>query len=145
MAAAEGDLPLDQRLCFRIGINVGDVIVEGGDIYGEGVTIAARLQVLADPGGIAVSAAVRDQIVENSQSRSKIAAHIQVSRSRRMVQQRNLAIGASAPALAPTPRNSRVINSAFYRAPCVRAEASSVTPVKPERRRTNTSGSLADG
>src|ERR1700716_3937350 len=49
-------------IVLRIGINLGDVIVEGDDIYGEGVNIAARLEALAEPGGICVSRVVRDQV-----------------------------------------------------------------------------------
>src|SRR5262245_16142016 len=55
MAAANCDLPEDRRIVLRIGINLGDIIVEGGDRYGDGVNIAARLEALADPGGILVS------------------------------------------------------------------------------------------
>ena len=51
-----------QRSCFRIGINLGDVIVEDDDIFGDGVNVAARLEAMAEPGGICVSAAVRDQV-----------------------------------------------------------------------------------
>ena len=47
--------PADQRIEFRIGINVGDIVVEDGDIFGDGVNIAARLEALAEPGGICVS------------------------------------------------------------------------------------------
>ena len=51
----------DQRITFRIGVNLGDIIVDGGDIYGDGVNIAARLEALAEPGGICISRVVRDQ------------------------------------------------------------------------------------
>jgi class 3 adenylate cyclase len=52
----------DRRMLFRIGINLGDVLVEDDDLYGEGVNIAARLQALAEPGGILISGTVFDQI-----------------------------------------------------------------------------------
>ena len=52
----------DKRIEFRIGINVGDVVIDGDDILGDGVNIAARLEGLAEPGGILVSRAVRDQV-----------------------------------------------------------------------------------
>ncbi len=62
MAAANAEVPDDTRIEFRIGINVGDVIIDGDDIYGDGVNVAARLEALAAPGGICVSRIVRDQI-----------------------------------------------------------------------------------
>jgi adenylate cyclase len=52
----------DKRIVFRIGVNLGDIIVDGDDIYGDGVNVAARLQSIAKPGGIAVSQSVRDQV-----------------------------------------------------------------------------------
>src|SRR5690242_15147256 len=55
MAAANADLPQDSRILLRVGINLGDVIVEGNDLYGDGVNIAARLEASADPGGVFVS------------------------------------------------------------------------------------------
>jgi adenylate cyclase len=60
---AESSAPESERLRYRIGINLGEVVVEGDDIYGDGVNVAARLQELAEPGGIALSRTVRDQIV----------------------------------------------------------------------------------
>jgi len=55
-------MPKDRRIDFRIGINLGDIIVEDGDIFGDGVNVAARLEALAEPGGICISRMVRDQI-----------------------------------------------------------------------------------
>jgi adenylate cyclase len=54
--------PPEKRIEFRVGINLGDVIVEGEDIFGDGVNVAARLEALAEPGGICISRVVRDQI-----------------------------------------------------------------------------------
>src|SRR5215510_8977648 len=56
------NVPIDKRIQFRIGINVGDIIIDGGDIFGDGVNVAARLETLADPGGIMVSSVVHDQV-----------------------------------------------------------------------------------
>src|SRR5450755_1076817 len=55
-------LPEEQRMWFRIGINLGDVIIQGGDLLGDGVNIAARSQTIADPGGVCISGSVYDQI-----------------------------------------------------------------------------------
>jgi adenylate cyclase len=62
MVDREPEVPEDQRIRFRIGINLGDVIAERDDIYGDGVNIAARLEGLAEPGGICISGTVRDHI-----------------------------------------------------------------------------------
>ena len=64
MARRNRDMPAARTLLYRIGINLGDVIVENGDIFGDGANIAARLEAMAEPGGICISAAVRDQIGE---------------------------------------------------------------------------------
>src|SRR5438477_1375495 len=62
MADRDLDLAEERRLRFRIGVNLGDVIADGDDIYGDGVNIAARLEGLAEPGGVCVSGTVRDHI-----------------------------------------------------------------------------------
>jgi adenylate cyclase len=62
MVDRDAATPEDKRIIFRIGINLGDVIIDGDDIYGDGVNIAARLEALGEPGGICISRVVRDQI-----------------------------------------------------------------------------------
>jgi adenylate cyclase len=62
MARRNADVPPARWMQFRIGINLGDVIVDDNDIFGDGVNVAARLQMLAEPGGICVSGAVREQV-----------------------------------------------------------------------------------
>ena len=62
MAARNASVPANKRIEFRIGINVGDIIIDADDIFGDGVNVAARLQTLADPGGIMVSSVVHDQV-----------------------------------------------------------------------------------
>jgi TolB-like protein len=62
MAAANGGLPPDRRILLRIGINLGEVVIEGGDRYGDGVNIAARLESVAEPEGICISAKVYDEV-----------------------------------------------------------------------------------
>jgi TolB-like protein/class 3 adenylate cyclase/cytochrome c-type biogenesis protein CcmH/NrfG len=62
MADRNAEYPEDKRIAFRIGVNLGDVIIDGDDIYGDGVNIAARLEALAEPGGICLSRTVRDHV-----------------------------------------------------------------------------------
>src|SRR5262249_3865928 len=62
IGAKTTDVPEGRRIAFRIGINLGDIIVEGDDIFGDGVNVAARLQEIAPPGGICVSSRVHDDV-----------------------------------------------------------------------------------
>src|SRR5437870_8539817 len=62
MALRNDGVPKDRRIEFRIGINLGDIIIDGDDIYGDGVKVAARLEALAEPGDICVSRVVRDEV-----------------------------------------------------------------------------------
>src|SRR5882757_2266279 len=62
LKAENADLPAERRMEFRIGVNLGDVMVDGEQIYGDGVNVAARLESLAEPGGICISNTVHDQV-----------------------------------------------------------------------------------
>ena len=62
MVSRNADVPEDNRIVFRIGINVGDIIIDGDDIFGDGVNVAARLETLCEPGGLCISRTANDQI-----------------------------------------------------------------------------------
>src|SRR6267154_6750603 len=91
LAESNASVPPDRRIGFRIGINVGDIVVEDGDIFGDGVNVAARLEGLAEPGGICISARVQrdaagrlDLVFEDlgEQSLKNIARPVRVYRIR---------------------------------------------------------------
>src|SRR6202011_977868 len=62
ISKANAERPVDEQMRFRIGIHVGDIIVQGDNLFGDAVNIAARLEALAEPGGICISGGVRDHI-----------------------------------------------------------------------------------
>jgi adenylate cyclase len=62
MAEQSSGVPQDHRIAFRIGINIGDIIIDGDDIFGDGVNVAARLQEIAPPGGLCISGRVHDDV-----------------------------------------------------------------------------------
>ena len=62
LASRNVSIAEEKRLTFRIGINIGDIIIEANDIFGDGVNVAARLESLCEPGGVCISRAVRDQV-----------------------------------------------------------------------------------
>jgi adenylate cyclase len=78
MAERETDVAEDQRIRFRVGINLGDVIIEGDDIYGDGVNIAARLEGLAEPGGIVISGTAFDHARSKAQAGFRFLGRQQV-------------------------------------------------------------------
>ena len=62
MLERNANVPQERRIEFRMGINVGDIIIDGGDMWGDGVNVTARLQALAEPGGICVSGRVQEDV-----------------------------------------------------------------------------------
>src|SRR6201997_5507869 len=62
MAGRNADVPEDRRITFRVGVNLGDIIIDGDDIHGDGVNIAARLEAMTEPGMVCLSAAAWEQV-----------------------------------------------------------------------------------
>src|SRR5262249_48613018 len=87
---------------FRIGLHVGDIIVQGDDIYGDGVNVAARLEALAEPGGICISRMVRDQIRDKLAYVFEDLGEQQVKKIARAMRGHALRSGTVAALLVPT-------------------------------------------
>jgi len=100
MAERNADVPPDHRIEFRMGINVGDVIRDGRDIYGDGVNVAARLEALAAPGGICVSRVVRDQVRDKLELSFEDMGEQQVKNIARPVRVHRVVLGESPPPVA---------------------------------------------
>ena len=106
VAERNADVETGRRLEFRIGINLGDVIIDGDDILGDGVNIAARLEAIAQPGGICVSAVVRDQVMEKRTLDFQDLGERTVKNIARPLRVYRLAVGptgSAAPAPPPLP------------------------------------------
>jgi class 3 adenylate cyclase/TolB-like protein len=102
------DVPEDRRIVLRIGINLGDIIVEGDDIFGDGVNVAARLETLADPGGICVSRSVRDQIRDKIRIPLDDLGQIEVKNIARPIRAFRMLGEAGAPASAAKRREIKM-------------------------------------
>jgi adenylate cyclase len=113
MAERNADIADDQKMIYRIGINLGDVLVDGDDIYGDGVNVAARLEALAEPGSICVSRTVRNQVRDKIDIVFKDMGEVEVKNIARPVRVfRVLQEGeTAAPAARPKPR-PRIIAAA---------------------------------
>ena len=110
MAARAADFAEDQRMVLRIGVNLGDIIAEEDDIFGDGVNVAARLEGLAPPGGICISRAARDQVRDRLDQPLKDMGEIEV---------KNI------------PRPIRVFEVVLDGAAAPREAAAAVPPVEP--------------
>jgi adenylate cyclase len=97
MAERNKGIAPDKRLDFRIGINVGDIIIDGDDIFGDGVNVATRLEMLAEPGGICVSRAVRDQVLDKLSFTFEDLGAQQVKNIARPVEVFRVDLGSAAP------------------------------------------------
>jgi adenylate cyclase len=117
MALRNAETPDAKRIQFRIGINLGDIIIDGRDIFGDGVNVAARLEALAEPGGICVSRMVRDQVrdkldfafADRGEQRVKnIARPVRVFDVRTAVERPTMAPDLSAAAPLPLPEKPSI-------------------------------------
>ena len=113
MAERNADVPSDRRIEFRMGINLGDIMKDGRDIYGDGVNVAARLEALAEPGGICVSRVVRVQVRDKLafSSRTWASSRSRTSRGR-------YASTVYCSAKGPTPPSRRLQCRRSLRWPC---------------------------
>ena len=108
LAKLNADVPETRRMQFRIGVNLGDVLVDGSGIYGDGVNVAARLESLAEPGEICVSGAVHDQVEGKHDLRFDDLGERQVKNIARPVRVYRVRVGARATvAVTPRPPASR--------------------------------------
>src|SRR5947208_6076342 len=103
MADRNSEIPEDKRITFRVGINLGDVIAEPNDIYGDGVNVAARLEGLAEPGGICVSRVVRDQVRDKLDFAFEDMGEQQVKNIARPVRVYRIPLAEMARTKAPLP------------------------------------------
>jgi class 3 adenylate cyclase len=106
VGVANESQPTEHRLLFRIGINVGDVMVKDGDIFGDGVNIAARLETLADPGGICVSRGVRDHVRKMGQYAFQDLGEQSVKNITQPIRAFRVRSSANEPALEPSDEAS---------------------------------------
>jgi adenylate cyclase len=101
MIARNAAVTAERRIEFRMGINVGDIIIEDGDIFGDGVNIAARLEALAEPGGICLSAAAHEQVRDRLDIAFDDLGEQQAKNIARPVRTYGIALGASSRAAPP--------------------------------------------
>jgi TolB-like protein len=103
MVERNTSVPNDRRIDFRIGINMGDIVVEDGDIFGDGVNVAARLESLAEPGGICVSARVQEDAIGKLELAFEDLGEQALKNIARLVRAYRVATGPASAATKETP------------------------------------------
>jgi adenylate cyclase len=132
MTQRNATVPENRRMDMRMGINVGDVVVEGEDLFGDGVNVAARLEGLAEPGGICISGNAYEQVRDKLPARFEDLGEQQVKNIDRPVQAYRVSLDNREPAKTtdvqsntappPLPTNSR--------SPCCRSTICRTTPTR---------------
>ena len=113
LAGSNAALPPDRRIEFRIGINIGDIVVEDGDIFGDGVNIAARLEGLAEPGGICVSARVQEDAAGKLDAAFEDLGDQQLRNITRPVRVYRVGAGVASQPSLPLPNKPSIVVLAF--------------------------------
>ncbi|MEJ2653388.1 MAG: adenylate/guanylate cyclase domain-containing protein, partial [Gammaproteobacteria bacterium] len=103
MPEREAGVDENLRIAYRVGINLGDVVVEGDDLFGDGVNVAARLEQLSEPGGICISGTVHDHIEGRSEFACSFLGEQQLKNISRPVRAYRVSILADDPAGETTP------------------------------------------
>jgi adenylate cyclase len=119
MADRNADVTPDHRIELRMGINVGDIIKDGRDIYGDGVNVAARLEALAEPGGICVSRVVRDQVRDKLAFSFEDMGERQVKNIARPVRVHRIVIGEGVGPSEPPTETSKKPSLALPEKPSI--------------------------
>jgi adenylate cyclase len=117
LSQSSNELEINRRMQFRIGINVGDVMLKDGDIFGDGVNIAARLEGLADPGGICISRGIHDHVMKKLPFEFEDLGEQSVKNIARPVRVYRLIMGGRGPelGLSPAATPSPDVESIFRR------------------------------
>ena len=127
LAERNAEVPAATRIEFRVGINLGDIIIDGGDIFGDGVNVAARLETLAEPGGICVSRVVRDQVRDKLAFAFEDMGEQQVKNIARPV---HASASASTPPQPPRRRRRHCRCPTSRRSPSCRSRTCRATPTR---------------
>src|SRR5271154_5549175 len=128
VARANEQLADERRMWFRIGVNVGDVMVKDGDIFGDGVNIAARIEALAEPGGICISRGVHDHVMRKHSYRFEDLGEKSVKNIAQPIRVFRLLAGSGGPELSAEPTISAIALEAPSESPSL---VESLPPTPP--------------
>ncbi len=114
MAEHEQAVPENRRIAYRIGINLGDVVVEGEDIYGDGVNVAARLEQIAEPGGISISGTAHDTLSSLVEANYQSLGEVHVKNISRPIRAYKIILGANEVG-SSAPQPQRLLSPPHWR------------------------------
>ena len=119
VAERQAEMPADRRIVFRIGVNLGDVVVEGDDLLGDGVNVAARLEQLCEPGGVLVSGTAYDQLQGKLGLPLEFTGEQRVKNIERPVRAYRVRLDGKAPRVSPAAARPRARCGRARRCACV--------------------------